>query len=238
MSYLNNKKGSVTIEAAIILPFIMFFILSFIILGFLMSQRSLTKVVADLACEKASQIWYSDSKDILMNYLTYDDIENFNLYESIYDKNKNDKKNLIKSYVYYKLEKLNAIKPTNRDYNTADFQTENLTNKSAIVEVNVRTEFVFKKRIEITITRKLKNPIGRYLKSFGVNEYIIITTTSSKSINSPVEFIRNTDLAFDTYKQYKTQYGGVISTLKIGESITKTKDVILNVFSENEDVSK
>ncbi|SCY84459.1 TadE/TadG family type IV pilus assembly protein [Alkaliphilus peptidifermentans] len=196
-----NKRGSMTVELALLLPLILYLILSIVYILLLLYQyaylqASLNSIVADGATawgkiKTSSSPSNSMNKEEINQLLRAGYIEkkylNSHLYWrfGIFD-DKLEKKEFIKEYVLEALDGHQLLKA-----------------KDKIVDVEFKDYFVYKKLI-VNISYTYETPIYLPKSLFKLNNgYKINLQAESVLIDAP-ETIRNTDFVLDLMDSYET----------------------------------
>lgn len=188
-NFINEEKGMVAVEAAILFPII---ILSFFAL-LLLCMYLPTKAVLQNATQTAANAISVCSGD---TWIGYD--ETSLAYKS---KSADELKN-----VYYELIATNFI---NYD-ETATAIVKSIHDNSVVpsngtltVESNLKS-FVVYKEIEVTAVKRIEH--GLNLSVIGFPDAIQVGATSTAVIQNPDEFIRNIDIAVDVIKWADGKY--------------------------------
>lgn len=212
-----NNKGSLTVEAAIIVPVIIMTIVALILYGEFLYQKAYIQSIADRSAQRGAEIWNNPSKDMIMAQITKDRMKDVSLYWRIYglDFAKSGKESKIEEYAKYLLNKSMIFgKPIS------------VESDAAIAE-----DYIVYKKIRVTVTARYKNPMGNFLRVFGVPNTIDITANSYAIINEPVEFIRTTDFATDVVKEIDNKvFKGKGQTV-----VSNVKEAVSNIFTKLRD---
>lgn len=218
---LKSDRGSLTVEATIIVPVVIFTLIALVFIGEFLYQQSYIQSVADRTAARGAEVWNNPSKDMIMGYISKDKMKDVCLYWRIpvleSSKAKNVKQSKIEEYTKYLLSRVSILdKPE-------------LLNVTAKME----TDYIIYKKIRVTVEAEYKNPFAPVLRVFGLKDTITIKTYSEAVINEPVEFIRTTDFALDVVKEIDNGF----FKGKGNEVITDVREGISNIFEKIEDVA-
>lgn len=193
---MRNRKGSTTVEAAMIFPIIFFIVIALIYVSIFLYEQAFLKSLADRAAEKGVNMWNSGS-DMYIGLVQPKDFEEIDPYWRLIDLEKNTKEDNIETYIKEELEKYSIIK-------SKDSKVRNTTE----IEVNANVKnYVIYKKLTVDISKKIKLPIGNKLSDFGIDNTITISVCSEAIVNEPAEFIRSTDFAIDITKRIDNATG-------------------------------
>jgi len=186
-----EPKGSITVEASIVVPIVILSIMALIFIGFLLYQRSLLQVAADTAVEKGAAVWSRHAADMSTGEITSAELKDQGLYWRIYDTDKDSALKKIENY----------------ETDLADKRTL-LHSKDSAVEAYIR-DYVIYKRLEVTVENSYHIPLGSFLKIFGAKDCFTIKVTAYSIIDDPTELIRNTDFIIDIEKELEDKNPGL-----------------------------
>lgn len=195
------KRGSVTVEAAIVVPIVILSIVAVILAGLILYQRAVLQSVADKAARAGADTWESLSSDILTGKTPIGSLDDSGLYWRFFEADKGEKTARLKKYTEALLAKGNIIKP-----------------ESSAVSADIK-DFLIYKRLELTIENAYILPGGGVLRLFGSDGKIRLKVTSFAVVDDPAELIRNTDFILDIEKELENKYPGL---KKLGD---KTRDI-------------
>ncbi|HAA43329.1 MAG TPA: pilus assembly protein [Ruminiclostridium sp.] len=187
--FLKNNKGSITVEATIIVPVVIFTVIALILIGEFLYQHSYIQSVADRTACRGAEIWNNPSKDMIMGYISKDKMKDVCLYWRIpfleSSKARNTKQSKIEEYTKYLMSRVSILdKP-----------------ETLSVTARMETDYIIYKKIRVTVEAEYKNPFAPFLRVFGLKDTITIRVHSEAVVNEPVEFIRTTDFALDVVKE-------------------------------------
>ncbi len=176
------RRGSTTVEAAVIVPTIILSILAVIYIGLLLYQKSAIQSAAEMAAEAGATAWVSGVCEIGTNKMTPEDFDKIKLYRRIFDSGKEARLNSIEAYAVY-----------------LSSQNELIKSKNIEAEAVIKN-FVLFKRLEVTVKKQYSIPLGNFLSVFGASGEITIASKAVASIDEPAEFIRTADYIIDIGK--------------------------------------
>ncbi|MDQ2085706.1 pilus assembly protein [Herbivorax sp. ANBcel31] len=217
---LKNKKGSLTVEATIVVPVVIFTLIALILIGEFLYQQSYIQSVADRTACRGAEVWNNPSKDMIKAQILKDNMKDVCLYWRIplleSSEAKDKKRSKIEEYTKYLMTNASILgKPDSLD-----------------VTAEMAEDYIIYKKIRVTVKAEYKNPFAPILRPFGLKDTIIIKTHSEAVVNEPVEFIRTTDFALDIVREVDNKIFKGMGD----EIITDVRDGVGNVFGKIEDV--
>lgn len=199
------SRGSATVEASIIVPFIVLSIAASIYIGIILYQQAQLRSAADMAAEAGAAVWADSKADTGTARLQMSDIGSGGLYWRLADTGRDEKLGKITRFAERALEKgrlLNA--------------------ESSKVSVDIKDYIVYKK-MEVAVENTYKLPLGSFLRIFGASGRFSIKVKSEAVIDDPVELIRNVDFAVDMEKELENTFP------ELKDLREKTKDTLSGV---------
>ncbi|MFZ5988444.1 MAG: TadE/TadG family type IV pilus assembly protein [Bacillota bacterium] len=202
----HNKKGSITVEASLIVPVVILVVIVMVYMLMLMYQKAYIQSVANQSAENGAAMWNSPYKDIFMQQILKKNMKNTLPYWRIFDGNKADKLDKVEEYAKYYVEK----------YSIVGFKRES----EAFADLNDK---IIYKKLVVVITHKYYLPGGNLLRQVGLNPEQTFVVKSEAVINEPSEFIRNTDFVVDVVREIDQATGshGQNFKEKIGDKFSK-----------------
>ncbi len=182
-----RNTGSITVEAAIIVPIVILSICAVIYLGLLLYQRTVVQSAAEMAAETGAAAWAKGACDIGTGKPTNESFGNIKLYRRFFDGDKETRLEAIEKY---------AI--------SLAIRNELLHPQSISAEAVIK-DYVVCRRLEVKLVKDYSLPLGRFLKIFGGSGSIKICVKAVSSINEPVELVRTTDFILDMEKKLETK---------------------------------
>lgn len=204
---VRRNKGSMTVEASIVIPMVLGTVMLLIYMGLLVYQHFFLQALANRAAERGAAVWSSPGKDIATGLLHYGGDSRAALYWRIVDPDKNDKIAKVREYILSELQ-AGVFVPTEEPQ----------------IDVSFSDYFVYKK-LTVTIERRYWLPIAPILRLFHLSDRYVITARAEASVNEPVELIRNTDFVIDLERQLEERFPGLKSIReKVSEAIQKAME--------------
>jgi len=207
--YKNEKtdvthcKGSIVVEAAIVVPVIILSLIAIIYISFLVFQKAYLQSLADTTAKKGADFW----KNRYSNIETGRDYkiipEGMELYWWIYDTSNEEKKTKLESYLENRAGRYSIIKAADR--------------KAYVSLLN----YVIGKKVKVVIEESYIIPGADFLKVFGIKNVYKIKAVSESVISDPDELIRNVDLLIDVERELEEKYPGLKNTGDKIRSIVK-----------------
>lgn len=159
----------------VITMFILIWILG---LGFLYYQRYVTTIVTNDAAVKIASTYNNPTSDIIMGYVTTEDISNRDLYRGFtVGSNSSDlhtvNEDRAESYVKYMLD-------------TANFAG---TVNDVDVELKMVSDSAVRKHIELTTVCEYNTPFGEIFEMFGMGRTAKYTVTASADYTDMADFV-------------------------------------------------
>lgn len=208
------SRGSVTVEAAVIVPTIILSIIAVIYIGLLLYQKASIQSAAEMSAEAGAAAWVSGVSEIGTNRMAPEEFEKIKLYRRIFDSSKETRLSSIEAYALYLSSQNEIIKPA-------------VTEAEAVIK-----NYILFKRIEVTVSKHYSIPMGNFLKIFGTSGELTITSVAVASIDEPSEFIRNTDYILDigrTIENNNPEIKNLADQTRNALNIMKSKlDMFLN----------
>ncbi len=187
-SVRNGNTGSITVEASIIVPLVILAIAAAIYIGLLLYQRALVQSAAESAAEAGAIAWVSGTFELGTGKPMDGSFDEFALYRRIFD---SDKKTRLESIEQYALDVAERHELVRAVSSSAD----------AVVK-----DYVVYRKIEVTIHKEYKLPLGKFLKLFGGSDTIDMTVKAVSAMDEPADLIRNTDFIVDIEKKLENKF--------------------------------
>lgn len=209
---VRDRKGSFTVEAAIIIPAVILTMFALILVSEFLYQKSCIQAIADRTTQRGAEIWNSPSKDMIYGQITLDNMDDIDLYWRIWEmsKRKKQKEEKIEKYAGYLLSDSPILgEPIELE-----------------IEAGIVEDYIVYKKLRVSVKAKYKNPFSSLLRVFGIGKTITIKAHSDAVINEPVEFIRTTDFVIDVVKEVDNK----VFEGKGGEIVKNVREGISNIF--------
>jgi len=184
----SKNRGSITVEASLVVPVIILSISAVIYIGLLLYQRALVQSAADMAAEAGADIWALEAGEIGTGKPDAKSFEKNRLYRRIYDTDKGTKLKHIEEY---------AAKMASRG--------ELLHPAETVAEVVIK-DYIVCRKLEVRLTKQYSLPLGNFMKLFGGSGMIEISVKAASSIDEPVELMRSTDFILDMERKLENKY--------------------------------
>lgn len=185
------EKGSITVEASIVVPIVIFSIITVILIGLILYQRSVLQSIADKSVRAGAATWESLSADTATGRINISGLDDNGLYWRLFEPDSVEKRIRLQQYTEALLAGKNILKP-----------------ESWSTSVTVRDYTIYKK-LELSIEYCYKLPGGAVMKIFGSDGRLRLKVTSFAVIDDPAELIRNTDFILDIEKELEKKYPGL-----------------------------
>lgn len=177
------NKGSITVEASIVVPIVILSISAVIYIGLLLYQRVLVQSAAEMAAEAGAAAWVSGVADIATGKPAKYSFDNIELYRRFFDSDSKDRLDYIESYAMSIASRNELLKPTESD-----------------AEAIIKDYFICRK-LEVKMIRYYSLPLGNLLRMLGGSGVIEMSVKAASSIDEPVELVRTTDFILDLEKK-------------------------------------
>jgi hypothetical protein len=195
-----GEKGSITVEASIIIPLVILSISAALYIGMLLYQKALLQSAAEEAAGAGAAVWASGTA-ALESYRPDRGSDGFRLYRRIYDSGREARLREIEEY---------AVSLASRN--------ELIKSESITAEATVRDHVIYRK-LEVSLCKYFSLPLGKFMRIFGGSDSVRITAKAAATVNEPAELIRNADFIIDIEKKLEGKFPGL---KKAGEKIRET----------------
>lgn len=221
-----SSNGSMTVEAAVIVPFILLALIALIISFLIMYQKMLLISTASLAAQQAAEVWVDDSRNIengayksagqrLTLSKMYGQVFNLYYFNSPYIETFDSSFAVNDDGVPKMDERVKKIR---------QIVCSNLSRgvmKTGSTEMRILySNAVVQKKIEVKLTQQIKLPMGNLISIFTGKDVIELTAEGVAVVGQPVEYIRNMDLIIE----YGTRLG---KKFNLNEKIANIKEKVL-----------
>ena len=166
------------IEGMVVMVITMFILIWILGLGFLYYQRYVTTIVTNDAVVKIAATYNNPTSDIIMGYITTEDISNRDLYRNFAIGNSSSDLHTInedraQSYVKYVL-------------NSANFAG---TVKDVDVDLDLVFDSVLRKHVELTTVCEYNTPFGEIFEMFGMGRTAKYSVTASADYTDMADYV-------------------------------------------------
>jgi len=217
--YLKKNRGSMTIEAALIVPVIIISLILLVYICIFMYQQAYIKSLSNTAAERGAAVWANPSKDLYVEFVDREGLSNTPLYwrvgELFSSKNKQNKYDKVNKFITGSISKYSVF-DKNKGPMTLKYTDSNMNVKCEL------TDYVIYKKFKVSIEEEYNLPISNVLNSFGFNVEFKISASSESVVSDPVEFVRNTDFVIDSVREIDQKTGGKLEGMV--DKITDTFD--------------
>jgi hypothetical protein len=189
---LSGKKGSMTVEACIVVPIVILSITAVIYISLLLYQYVHIQSMTDTIAEQGALSWSNIKRDIETGKLEMSDINKSGLYWRLFDSDKEVRENRLLDYAESK--------------KSGEMNILSGTGLKTAIKLN---NHIIYKNIEITSEDAYRVPAGQAFRVFGFKEYFPVNAESRAAIRDPAEFIRDIDFVIDIEKELENRYPGL-----------------------------
>jgi hypothetical protein len=189
---LCNSKGSMTVEASIIMPIILITIIVILFIPIFMYKKTIVQSMTIHAAERSYVVWKNIEGDMETGLVKKEDLAGDNLYRRLFDPQRESRIEAVRSFVQSKAEKSVSF-PDYKDNNHLE------------MEVALKDNF-FSRRLELAIKNTMESSVSNFLTLFSVEQSFSIDSIYTASIYDPAEFIRNIDFFLDLKKELEEDY--------------------------------
>jgi hypothetical protein len=186
-----KNRGSITVEASIIVPVIILCIAAVAYMGLLLQQKAAIQSAAESAAEAGALAWSSGTDLPFEGKPGVEDIKKPKLYRRLFDSEKESRLGDVEEYAQKLAARNELLKPVN-------------TSVSAELK-----DYVIYKKLVVSVSKSYKNPLGRLSGFLGKSETIDITAVAVSSVDEPAELIRTTDFIIDVEKKLENKFPGL-----------------------------
>ncbi len=183
-----GNKGSITVEASIIVPLVILSIVGAVYMGLVLYQRVLVQSAAEAAAEAGASAWPSGTCNVVLVKPDKESFEEFKLYRRLFDSDKESRLENIEEYALNMAQRHELIQAV-----------------ESSAEALVKDYAVYRK-LEVKICKRYKLPLGKFMKMFGGSDTFKIEVKAVSTIDEPVELIRTTDFIIDIEKKLENQF--------------------------------
>jgi hypothetical protein len=198
--HASGERGSITVEASIIVPLVILSISAALYIGMLLYQKALLQSAAEAAAEAGAAVWASGTS-ALESYRPDRDSDNFRLYRRIYDDGGEDRLKKIEEYALSLASRGELVKSVET---TAD----------AVIR-----DYIVYRKLEVSICKCYNVPLGKFMKIFGGSDRVMISARAVSTVSEPAELIRTTDFIIDLEKKLEARFPGL---KKVGDKTRET----------------
>jgi len=184
----SGRRGSITVEAAIVIPVVILSIVAIIYIVLIMYQKAFMQAVVDDAASKGATAWDRSFNSLETIKVEKENLGSRGLYWRIYDSEKASRQHVVEEYMNRKYERYGILREIDRQ---------------SRVELE---DFLIYKKLTVSLESSFRIPVGGLLDMFGIDSQYTIKVRSEAVVNEPVEFIRNTDFILDMERKLERRY--------------------------------
>lgn len=202
MRNVRSNRGSMTIEATLIMSVLVLLLVGIVFAFLLMYQKTLLAQAAANAAQQGAEIWVDPRRDRSRGLTGEDEkLKLGELYGALVDVGTeyeatldvlDDAGKAPEEGKGTQEQKLNKIRQM-----VCDELCRGLLKPK---DTKLRIDFgntVLERKITVTIQQEIKIPLGGIMNLFGNNETITLTGTGTSVVADPAEYIRNLDLGLE-----------------------------------------
>jgi len=201
-----SQKGSIVIEAALIIPLIVLSIVAVMYIALLLYSHAYMQGTANWTVERGAAMWNNKNKHFETGKIEVHELNANGLYWRLADNSANEKIESIISYTKNKYKISNLLTGSNRQ-----------------IKVDFKDYVIYRKLVTDT-QAEYTLPLGNILEIFGMSKNYTIKAQAQASIDDPAEFVRNIDFILYLKKQIEDAYP------EIGNISEKTRGVVDGVI--------
>lgn len=204
------------IEGMIVMVITMFILIWILGLGFLYYQRYVTTVVTNDAAVKIASTYNNPTSDIIMGYVTSEDISNRDLYRGFTaGSNSSDlhtvNEDRAESYIKYVLD-------------TANFAG---TVKDVDVDLTMVSDSAVRKHIKLTSVCEYNTPFGEIFEMFGMGRTVKYTVTACADYTDFADYVSTVNFSNSLTDGTFTSGTGFV------DSVIKFLNKLVEVYNHN-----
>lgn len=195
----DNSRGSLTVEAVLIIPIILFVLFWLINIAFVLYQYAALQSYANQGVEAAQAGWDNTSKDIRTGRL--DNSEKLNdewLYWNLFDKYKEKKEKSLSDWITKRI----------KEDRLMDIFTGKVKQGNVNVVVNEKNLLTLRRSIEVRIEDDRKTLFSPLRTMFGFDSTNKVIVVSQGTLHDPAELIRNLDWGTELYSKHISENPG------------------------------
>lgn len=168
-----QENGAIMLEGMIVMVITMIVLIWLLALGFIYYQRYITTVVTNDAAVKIASTYNNPASDIIMGYVTTEDVSGRNLYRGFQDGNLVDvNEERASAYVKYILDKANFSGVV----------------EDVDVELRLVNDSCVRRHVELTVTCTYNTPFGVALEFFGMDSSSTYSVTACSDCTDISEY--------------------------------------------------
>lgn len=176
---LENHKGSITVEAAMIIPIVIIAVMIVLYITLIIFQICAMQLIANNVSERAAAVCTNSYSDFETGKVAKSDLEKLRLYRrlGLSDSFDEDKLKAVSINMLHKA----GI----------------LTIKDASIDIKHQNT-ILSQRVIVEISASYSNPLGGLSGIWGLGRRLQLRVKSQAVVDDPAEFIRNSDFILET----------------------------------------
>jgi uncharacterized protein (UPF0333 family) len=173
-----SNRGSITAEAAIVVPVVIVVVVVLLYILLLMFQSCILQVTANHTAERAASLYYNSGAQLETGGISTEDISKLGMYRRW--RTDLGQKSALQQEAERRLQ-------------------ENSILKSSLISVDMEERSTpLARSIRVQLRAAYPNPLGSFLRLWGLGDKIELTAEAKATVKDPAEFIRNTDFIIET----------------------------------------
>lgn len=203
-----SRNGAMTVEYAIIFPFVIFVVMLLVYIGLVYYQQALLQSVVTANAQDWAFLWGYDAKKVQPGegILGAEGYNSEGLYWHIFPE-ANRKKEIIR----------NAIR---KDYERRSILR---SNRDVQIDVSFENYLIFQK-VDIKATAVYALPMKSFFQAVGLTGDFTLQAYSETSVHDPKEFIQNVDFLLQIYEESGAKDWVMEKCKPLMDSLKKVKD--------------
>lgn len=204
-----REQGEVMLEGMMVMIITMFILIWLLGLCFLYYQRYVTTIVTNDAAVKIASTYNNPTSDIIMGYITTEDLGNRDLYRNFSVASSSSDLHAInedraRAYISYILDEANFAG----------------TVKNVEVNLELVSDSMVRKHVELTTVCEYNTPFGEIFEMFGMNRSAKYSVSASADYTDIADYISTVNYAASLSDgTYISQTGFVNSVVKMINSL-------------------
>ncbi|HHW31921.1 MAG TPA: pilus assembly protein [Clostridiaceae bacterium] len=189
---LYSSKGSMTIEASIIMPVIILCVIALLFIPVYLYKQTSLHSMTNKAAERAYVVWRNVNGDMETGKVLKEELNSDSLYRRMYDPFKDIRLETVRSFIESKLSK-KVVFPGNK------------ANEGPEAEITLKDNLILK-NLDLTVKDTVGIFTENYLGLFDPGKNYSFNSSSTAFIYDPAEFIRNVDFLVEIKKELEKEY--------------------------------
>jgi len=196
-------RGSITVEASLVVPVVIVCILALAYFSILIYQRAFLQELADDTARRAAAFWRNHAGSVSTGRLEKSSISAEGLYWRFFEEYKKEKIKRIADYINQQEDSSHPLKQGRLDSYSLLKSVSGGKDMRVMLELK---DYAVYKKLRVTVEDSYAVPIGGLLKNFGMSGGYGIKVESEAVVGDPDEFIRNADFILDTESEIERKF--------------------------------